>query len=46
MVAIQFRLLLYRWGFGEVEVTSLVKVCDGMRLELRTFVPAEVSGRA
>jgi hypothetical protein len=43
MVAIQFRLLLYRWGFGKVEVTSLVKVFDGMRQELRTFVPAEVS---
>jgi len=43
MVAIRFRLLLYRWGFGKVEVTSLVKVFDGMRLELRRFVPAEVS---
>jgi hypothetical protein len=43
MVAVQFRLLLYRWGCGKVEVTGLVKVFDGMRLELRTFVPAEVT---
>jgi hypothetical protein len=43
MAAVQLRLFLYRWGFGRVEVTSLVKVFDGMRLELRTFVPAEVS---
>jgi hypothetical protein len=43
MAAVQFRLLLYRCGFGRVEVTNLVKVFDGMRLELRTFVPAGVS---
>ena len=43
MVAVQFRLFLYRWGFGRVEIASLVKVFDGMRLELRAFVPAEVS---
>ena len=46
MVAIQFRLWLYRWGFGKVEVTSMLKVFDGMRLELRTFVPAEVTQTA
>jgi hypothetical protein len=46
MVTVQFRLFLYRWGFGRVEVASLVKVFDGLRLELRTFVPAEVSAGA
>jgi hypothetical protein len=46
MVAVQFRLLLYHWGFGKVEVTSLMKVFDGMRLELRTFVPEEVAQTA
>lgn len=46
MVAVHFRLWLYRWGFGNVEFTSLVKVFDGMRLELRTLIPAEVSVRA
>ena len=43
MVAVQFRLLLYRWGLGRAEVTSLLKVFDGMRLELRRFVPVEAS---
>jgi hypothetical protein len=42
MVAVQFRLSLYRCGFGRMEVTSLVNVFDKMRLELRTFVLAEV----
>jgi len=40
---VQFRLLLCRWGFGRVEVTGLVEVFDGMRLELQMFVPVEVS---
>lgn len=43
MAAIQVRLLLYRLGFGKVEVTNLVKVFDGMRLELRTLVPVDVT---
>jgi hypothetical protein len=42
MVAVQFRLLLYRCGTDRVEVTALVKVFDGMRLELRTLVPVEM----
>jgi hypothetical protein len=46
MAAVQVRLLLYRWGFGKVEVTSLLKVFDGMRLELRMFVPAKAPARA
>jgi len=46
IAAIHFRLLLYRWGFGKVEVASLLQVFDGMRLELRTLVPAEISARA
>jgi hypothetical protein len=46
MAAVQVRLLLYRWGFGKVEVASLVKVFDGMRLELCTLVPAQVPAGA
>lgn len=46
MVAVRFRLLLYRWGIGHVEVAGLAKVFDGMSMELRTFVPVEMSGRA
>jgi hypothetical protein len=44
--AVQCHLWLYSWGLGQVEVAGLVKVFDGMRLELRTFVPAEVSAGA
>jgi hypothetical protein len=37
---VQLHLQAYRWGFGRVDVSSLVKLFDGMRLELRTLVPA------
>ena len=37
---VQFRLFLYRWGFCTVDASSLVKIFDIMRLELRTLVPA------
>ena len=35
-----FRLFLYRWGLCSVDVASLVKIFDGMRLELQSLVPA------
>jgi len=40
VLSVHFRLLLYRWGLCGVDVSSLVKIFDGMRLELRTLVPA------
>lgn len=40
MVRVHFRLALYRWGLCNVDVSSLVNVFDGMRLELRTLVPS------
>jgi len=40
MQTVQFRLILFRWGLGGVDVSNLVKVFDVMRLELRTLVPA------
>jgi hypothetical protein len=40
MLAVQFRLLFYRWGLCGVDVTSLVGIFDSMRLELRSLVPA------
>ena len=46
MAAVQCHLWLYRWGWGKVDVAGLVKVFDGMRLELRTFVPAEMPAGA
>lgn len=41
MMTVQFQLVFYRYGIGTVDVTGLVKVFDGLRLELRTLVPAE-----
>jgi hypothetical protein len=40
MALVYFRLFLYRWGVCGVDVTSLVKIFDLMRLELRSLVPA------
>jgi len=40
ILMVQFHLFLYRWGFCAVDVSSLVKMFDVMRLELRTLVPA------
>jgi hypothetical protein len=40
VLSVEFRLVLYRYGLCEVDVTGLVKVFDRMRLELRTMVPA------
>jgi hypothetical protein len=41
MMMVQVQLVFYRYGFGTVDVAGLVKLFDGMRLELRTLVPAE-----
>ena len=46
MGTVHFRLLLYRWGLCGVDVTSLVKNFDSMRLELRSLVPAVLSAGA
>lgn len=40
MVAVQFRLFLYRFGLCGVDVAGLVRTFDLMRLELRRLVPA------
>jgi hypothetical protein len=39
LAMIQVRLFLYRWGVGTVDVASLVKIFDTMRMELRSMVP-------
>jgi hypothetical protein len=46
MGVVQARLLCYRYGFGSVDVTGLVKLFDGMRLELRALVPADLGAGA
>jgi hypothetical protein len=43
MAMVYSRLFLYRWGMCGVDVTSLVKTFDLMRLELRSLVPATMS---
>jgi hypothetical protein len=39
MLMVHFRLALYRFGIGGVDVTSLVQIFDVTRAELRTMVP-------
>jgi hypothetical protein len=41
MLTVRCRLLLYQWGIGHVDVTSLLQVFDVMRMELNSLVPAE-----
>ena len=40
ILAVHFRLFLYRWGICGVEVEGLVHTFDQMRHELRTLVPS------
>jgi|SRR5581483_7395261 len=40
LTLVEVRLALYSWGIGTVEVGSLLAVFDGLRLELRTLLPA------
>ncbi|MCX6628729.1 MAG: hypothetical protein NTW28_14005, partial [Candidatus Solibacter sp.] len=40
LLAVYFRLFLYRWGICTVDVTSLVQSFDAMRMELRVLVPS------
>jgi len=40
LLTVNVRLVLYRLGVGTVDVSSLVRIFDLMRMELRTLVPA------
>ena len=42
MIAIQARLVFYRWGVCSVDVTDLIKIFDTLRMELRNLVPAAI----
>ena len=46
VMAMQVRLVLYRFGICGVDVSGLVKTFDAMRLELRRMVPAPVASCA
>ena len=39
MLSVRAHLLLYTWGISGVEVSNLVKIFDGLRLELPRSVP-------
>jgi hypothetical protein len=43
MLVVEARLILYRCGICSVDVTNLVKIFDGMRIELRSLVPVSDS---
>ena len=42
MLGIHFRLALYRWGICSVDVAGLVRIFDGMRVELCNMGPSAV----
>jgi hypothetical protein len=46
MISIQCRLVLYRLGVCQVDVTGMVKIFDHMRVELCTLVPSAVPSGA
>ncbi|HEY1241319.1 MAG TPA: hypothetical protein VGF16_12225 [Bryobacteraceae bacterium] len=46
MAAAYSRLVLYYFGLGTVDASELLRLFDGMRLELRTLVPCELSASA
>ena len=39
LIDIRCHILLFRWGLSNVDVSGLIRLFDGMRLELRTLVP-------
>ena len=40
LMNVRCQLFLYRWGLCHVDASSLLKLFDGVRVELRTMVPA------
>src|SRR5260370_9739150 len=39
LLHVQFRLVLFRWGISGVDASELIRLFDGMRLELKMLVP-------
>ena len=46
MLMVQCRMVLYLWGVCGVDVSSLIKIFDLMRLELRSLAPAAAAANA
>jgi hypothetical protein len=40
MYQVQIRLMFYRAGIGGVDATEVVRIFEGLRLELRSLVPS------
>jgi hypothetical protein len=40
LLHVQFRLVLFRWGIAGVDASDLIRMFDGMRLELKMLVPS------
>jgi hypothetical protein len=40
LTGVHCRLVLFRWGLSGVDVSGLIQLFEGVRLELRTLVPA------
>jgi hypothetical protein len=43
LLAVHFRLILYRWGICTVDADDLVRIFDGMAFELRHRVPVAMA---
>ncbi len=43
LLLVRVQMLLYRYGFGTVQVGSLLRVFDTMRIELRAAAPAALA---
>lgn len=46
LMAAHVHVVLYSFGLGKVDASQLLRLFDGMRLELRTLVPCDVSAAA
>jgi hypothetical protein len=46
MLMVHARVTIYACGIGTVDVADLLRVFDGMRVELRTLVPMTMAAGA
>ncbi|HLK48245.1 MAG TPA: hypothetical protein VKT49_08930 [Bryobacteraceae bacterium] len=46
LVAVHLHVILYSLGLGSVNASNLLRLFDGIRLELRTLVPCDASSAA
>jgi hypothetical protein len=46
MARVQWRLLMFRFGLGNVDVAGLLKLFDVARVELKSLVPAQLGANS